>query len=354
MLARFTVACFALASLLSSLLPVSIAAQLEINARGATITFGGRLQTQYAHSSLDGADNDFFTRRARMIAEVRVNDFLSGRVQPDFAGGGAALKDAYVTLDFSEAFALTIGQFKRPFDIFELASSTDLSLIERDGRIEGLSACTGVGSICSYSRFTEALDYSDRDMGVRIAGGSGALSYQASLTNGTGGDAPDENDRKSVSGRVTWAATERVSVSGQVGLHDYVDPGGDATAVAFGADVEVGAWRDGFHLQAAVVGGDNWLALDPQLDPATFLTWQGVASFYYPLQGERIVGVEPLARVSWGDPSLDADDDSGILLTPGVMLYVLGRNKIGLNVDYFAPQTGSSELSLKVQSFLYF
>ena len=341
-------------SLLSALLPAPAAGQFEIDARAATITFGGRFHMQYAHSSMEAAENDFFMRRARLIADITVNDFLSGRVQPDFAGGGAELKDAYVTLDFSEAFALTFGRFKRPFDSFELASSTDLSLIERDGRVEGLTACSGVGSICSYSRFTEALGYSDRDMGVRIAGGSGALSYQAAVTNGTG-DETDENDRKSASGRVTWAATESVSVSGQVALHDYVDPvGDDATAAAFGADVEIGTWRSGLHVQAALVAGDNWLALDPQLDPATFLTWQGVASYYHPLDGARFVGVEPLARVSWGDPNLDADDDSGILLTPGVMLYVLGRNKIGVNLDYYAPQTGSSELSFKVQSFLYF
>jgi hypothetical protein len=354
MLTRFAVASLALALLVPPLRPAPVSAQVEIAARAATITFGGRLHMQYAHSSMDAADNDFLIRRARMIAEVRVNDFMSGRVQPDFAGGGAALKDAYVSLDFSEAFELTLGQFKRPFDIFELASSTDLSLIERDGRVEGLSACAGVGSICSYSRFTEALGYSDRDLGVRVSGASGTLGYQASLTNGTGADTPDENDRKSVSGRVTWSATDRVRVSGQIGLHDYVDAAGDATAVAFGGDVEVGTWREGLHVQAAFVAGDNWRALDPQLDPATFLTWQAVASYYHPLAGDRIAAVEPLARMSWGDPDRDADDDGGILLTPGVMLYVLGRNRIGVNLDYYAPQSGSSELSLKVQSYLYF
>jgi hypothetical protein len=353
MLARLGAASLAFAGFAFPLLPAPVAAQLEVNARAASITFGGRFHMQYAHSTVDAATNDFFIRRARFIADVRMSDFLSGRVQPDFAGGVAELKDAYVTLDFSDAFALTFGRFKRPFDLFELASSTDLSLIERDGRVEGLATCTGVGSICSYSRFTERLGYADRDIGVRVSGGSGELTYQAALTNGSGG-VTDENDRKSASGRVTWAATGRVRVSGQLALHDYVDTSGDATAVAFGGDVEVGTWRNGLLFQAALVTGDNWLALDPQLDPATFLTWQGVVSYYHPLDGERVVGVEPLARVSWGDPNLDADDDSGILLTPGVMLYVLGRNKIGVNLDYYAPQTGSSELSFKLQSFLYF
>jgi hypothetical protein len=334
--------------------PLAAQEQIQIRARAATITFGGRLQTQYSLSSIDGAENDFFTRRARLIADVRINDFLSGRVQPDFAGGGAALKDAYVTMAFSDAFELTVGQFKRPFDIFELSSSTELSLVERDGRIEGLSTCSGVGSICSYSRFTESLGFSDRDMGVRLAGGSGALGYQLSLTNGTGGDSPDENDAKSLSGRVTYDVTENVSVSGQIGAHDYVDPSGNSTALAFGGDVEYGTWRDGLHVQAAVVTGDNWRELDSQLDPATFLTFQGVGSYYHPLEGGRLAGVEPLLRLSYGDPDTGASDDGGLLVTPGIVLYVLGRNRIGFNFDYYAPQTGSDEFSFKVQSYLYF
>lgn len=350
MLARLAVASLALVALV----PGAAAGQIEIDARAASITVGGRVQTQYALSSIAAAENDFFLRRARLVADVAVNDFFGGRVQADFAGGDAALKDAYVTLDFSDAFAVSFGQFKRSFDIFELASSTDLSLIERDGRIEGLAVCTGVGSICSYSRFTEALGHSDRDQGVRVSGTSGRVGYQGSFTNGTGGDTPDENDTKSAAGRLTFAATDNVQISGQVGLHDYVAPDGNATAVAFGGDVQVGEWRDGLLFMGSVVAGDNWLVLDPALDPATFLTWQGVLSYYHPLEGERFAGVEPVVRASYGDPDTGVEDDSGILLTPGLMLYVLGRNKIGVNLDYYTPQSGSSEWSLKAQAYLYF
>ncbi len=66
------------------------------------------------------------------------------------------------------------------------------------------------------------------------------------------------------------------------------------------------------------------------------------------------VAVEPLARVSWADPDADADDDAGLLLTPGLLAYVGGRNKIGANVDVYSPQGGETEWSLKVQTFLHF
>ena len=335
--------------------PMAASAQLEVSGRDASLRVGGRLHAQYSGSSIDGATNDFFFRRVRLIVDLTVNDFLDGRVQPDFAGGRAALQDAYARLSFAPGFRLSIGQFKRAFDLFELASSTDLSLIERDGRIEGYSVCSGVGSVCSYSRLTEALDFAGRDLGVRVDGSAGNVSYVASFTNGTGLNVSDENSRKSASGRVTFAVSEDVSVSGQVALHDYLDPvDDDATALAFGGDVQYGTWRDGLLLQASVVSGENW-ELDPVTEgPPSFLTFQGVASMYYPVEADRIEGIEPLARISWGDPDLDADDDAGLLITPGFMAYFMGRSKIGANLDIYSPATGDTEYSFKVQTFLYF
>jgi hypothetical protein len=330
------------------------AQEFDVLGNAATVTLGGRFNVQYAHSSLDAAENDVFLRRARLTVNIRVNDFVDARLEPDFAGT-TSLRDAWMRLNFSDAFTIAAGQFKRGFDIFTLSSSVDLSLIERDGRVEGLGTCSGVGSVCSYGRFMEALQYADRDMGLRLEGTSGQLSYIVTATNGSGLNTADDNDRKSAAGRLTFGVTEDVRVSGNVSLHDYVDPiGDDATGVAFGGDVEVGTWRDGVHLQAAVATGDNWEILDGAQDPATFLALQGVASYYVPLEGDRLVGIEPLARFSWADPDTDTDDDAAIVVTPGLMFYISGRTKIGANLDVYSPQTGSGEMSLKIQTFLYY
>ena len=337
-------------------LPADLSAQTTISARAATITVGGRLHAQYQTSSVDASDDDFFIRRARINLDVAFNDFFSGKVLTDFAGGGATLLDAYVELDFDPRFQLLAGQFKRAFDLFELASSTDLALIERDGRVGGYSACTGVGSVCSFSRLTEELEYSNRDAGIRAEGAFGRVSYMTTLTNGTGVGARDENDAQSFSGRVTLGVSEDVMVSANVGVHDYLDASADTRyGVAWGGDLQMGDWRDGFMLQAGLVGGDNWMSLaGPELDPGRFITMQAVATYYHPLEGERVAGIEPLARVSWADPDGDVADDGGTLLTPGVMLYLLGKNRIGVNLDAYLPQSGDAVHSLKVQAFLYF
>ena len=341
-------------SLTLSLVPSDVSGQ-DISARSASIRMGGRIHAQYSASSVPSAVNDFFFRRARLLLDVTVGDFLSARLQPGFVGGKTELKDVYLRLNFADDFQVSMGQFKRAFDLFELSSSTDLSVIERDGRIEGVSGCTGVDGACSYSRLTEKLGFAGRDQGLRVEASVGRLSFQGTMTNGTGSNTADDNDSKSYSARLTFAATSNVHMSGQYGVHDYVAEGDvNEYAEAWSADVEVGAWRDGLHIQAALVRGDNWKEVDAGGDAVTFLAFQGVASYYVPLGGSRFVGIEPLARVSYADPDNATAADVAVIFTPGLMLYVQGKNKIGFNVDGLSPRTGTTEFSFKMQAFLYF
>ena len=333
----------------------ALSAQDTITPRDASLRIGGRLHTQYATSSVGGYNDGFFFRRARLTFDATFSDFIDARVQPEFVGSSVGLKDGYLRLRFSPAFQLTMGQFKRSFDLFELESSTDLSLIERDGRVGGVDACTGVGGVCTYSRFTEKLGFADRDLGLRVAGSSGGVDYQFSMTNGTGTNRSDENDAKSYSGRVAFEVTDGLVLGAQLGLHDYVSGDDDGEyAKAWAADLHYGDYRGGLLFQAAVVGGDNWKNLDDRGNAAGFMALQGVFSYYAALSGERVVGIEPLLRLSHGDPDTDVADDGGLVFTPGLMFYLMGKNKIGLNVDVWSPQTGDTEYSLKLQSFLYF
>lgn len=341
--------------LLTAYVPGAADAQLQISSRASSVRIGGRVHAQYSASSVPGADNDFFLRRVRFTADITVNDFVSGRIQPDFAGGKTALQDTYIRLSFSSAFSLSLGQLKRAYDVFELFSSTDLSLIERDARIEGVSHCAGVESVCSYSRLTESLGFAGRDQGVKLDGSSGRVSYQATITNGTGVNVADENDAKSFSARMTVEVAADVRVSSQLALHDY-EYGDNRTgrAKGWGADIEIGGWRDGFMLVGAVTGGDNWKLLDAGNEAATFLAAQVVASYYHPIDSAKLSGIEPLLRVSLGDPDTAVDSNGATVLTPGLMFYFEGKNKIGANLDFYSPHFGESELSFKVQTFLYF
>ena len=182
------------------------------------------------------------------------------------------------------------------------------------------------------------------------------VSYELSVTNGTGTNVADENDAKSFSGRVSLRPSEGVTVSGQVAVHDYpVSPSDDQYAPAWGVDLQLGEFRQDFLLHAAIVRGDNWRNLDGASNASTFTALQAVASYFAARpEGGRIEGIEPLARVSFGDPDTGMDDDAGFVFTPGFMLYLSGRNKVGANLDIWRPQAGDAEFSLKLQSFVYF
>jgi len=347
-------AVIALAVALST--PLTALGQTQIRARAATITVGGRLHIQTTTSSApDASSFDSFLRRARIYFGVEVSDFFEARILPDFAGGEVALQDAYASLNFDPRFVVSFGQLKRASEVFELNSSTQLAIIERDGRIPGVGDCSGTGGVCTFSRLTEKLEYSGRDMGLRVEGSQGRLSYIATVTNGTGVNVPDQNDGKSVSGRAAVEVTGDLALGAFAGLHDYPDAtGATAFGRAFGADVDWGGWYEGWHLQAALVVGDNWRQLDTAGEAARFLTGQAVVTYYVPVDSGRWAGIEPLARISWGDPDTATPDDGAWLVTPGLSFFVSGRNKIGTNVDIYMPEEGDSELSFKAQAFVYF
>jgi hypothetical protein len=336
-------------------------AQVEISSKAMEIKLTGRVQLQFNHTSDSAAliPSTFFVRRARLTAEIKVNDFISGKIQPEYGEGTVGLRDAYVNLNFHPALRATFGQFKRPFDVFELVSSTQILVIERAGGVRGSASCSGVGGVCSLSRFTEKLLYSDRDLGVQLDGqlGGSGLHYWVSATNGRGPNNDiDENAAKSFSGRLEYDIGS-VRVGAHVGIHDYPNDstGTDEFANAFGADVDWGQYeKPGPHVKAGFVYGDNWKNL-VSADPSKFVSGQVIGTYLFPIKENRFVyGVEPLMRVSWGDPDTGVDADDGWIFTPGLVFHFIGRNKFAVNVDVWKPATGDTEYSLKAQTYLHF
>jgi hypothetical protein len=321
--------------------PGPLAAQPELD-------FAARLHLQYANSSVESAIDDAFARRARIELNWRVNEVFDGGVEADLIAGGVA--DAWGRITFAPQLAVSVGQFKRAFSTFDLSSSNDLHIIERDGRVEGVNSCPGVGSVCTFSRFTQRLQFDARDIGLSAEGAFGErVSYLITLTNGEGANAADVNDAKSVSGRLVVTPVEGLDLGVFAASHDYLDPDDETgRAMALGADLEWGAFRDGFHLMAGAATGDNWLLGED----GEFTTAQVMTSLYVPFAGgSRFAGIEPLLRVSWASTE-DAEDEGGALLvTPGLSLYVFGRSSIALNLDRYDPDSGPSEWSLKVQMF---
>ncbi len=328
------------------------AAAQEIRARaGSTVTLGARFQAQYEVSSEPEVPSSFYLRRAWVTVDGRLNEFVSGRVQ--FNAHGSAVLDAYLQLAPSDAFQVQIGQFKRAMSYFWLAANSDLALIERDARVTGVDHCPGVGGVCSFGRFTEALGLDGYEPGLLVTGrvAGGRMGYRVTLTNGEGLGRKDVNGRKSASGRLSMYLGDRGRVSAYLAVDETLDSGGETMGVpAWGAEMEFGGWRDGPHLLATAVRGRNWKLEDD----ATFSAFQVMGMWYRPLNGQTdlLEAIEPLLRVSWATTGSE-DGVSGLVVTPGLMLYAAPRNGISANLDLYRTDE-RRDWSFKVQAFTFF
>lgn len=347
---------------LLGLLPTLVAADTEVKSKADQITITGRVQTQWRHSTIDGEpSNVFFMRRVRATVKVKINDWIDGVVQPDYGDGKTSVKDAYARFKFNDNFQVVTGQAHRRFDMFELTSSTQILVIERDGRI-------GDTKVPTLSRMTEGLGFSDRDIGVfaKINDHDKRIVVQAGITNGDGANKDASQGEKAYQGRVTFKpmGDQDLRISGGISVKPYegMAAGEVEYASGFEGSVEFGNFKEGVHIQAGFITGDNWGGVHTTFDAMTdgnsptFIAAQGIATYKHRLQNNRwIESVEPLVRVSFADPNNDIDDDGGILVTPGLNAFFTNRNRVSVNVDIFLPQDSmlDTEASIKAQSWLY-
>ncbi len=370
------------------------AAQVKFSSGAAEVSLSGRLQLQATTStcsdySTDNATSsstcgedvpavDMFIRRARFTLHARFNDWIEGRIQPDFDQvDGVVLKDAFGRLnlnpDAENTHArITIGHFKRPFDGFQMTSSTQILTIERDVDIPGVSGSTAI----SLDELTTRNRLSDRDVGVMVDGGTadGRFQYWFGAFNGNGPAANEDVDTdKQFIGRAAVALDVggmplEIAIAGALTDIPFTRPNESLGARRFGAVElwgELGEWGEGPHVQAGFVFGENALqsktggAPDLIADEAlaSMYTWQVIGSYKIPIKNSYFFeAIEPLFRVTMADPNRDLEEDGVWGFTPGIQVFFGGRNKLALNWDIvsFADDALDAETSFKAQYQFHF
>ncbi len=319
---------------------------------GSSVSFDARVHAQYEAPSAEGAVSSFFMRRGWVTLNGRYNDFVSGRLQFEALGGGTVL-DAWLTLNFSEAFVLNMGQFKRGISYFWLVPNSDLPLIERDARVSGVDDCPGIGGVCSFGNLAFRLGLNGYEPGLLMTGRlGGRASYRVTLTNGEGIDRGDANDWKSTSAQLSFDLADDSRFAVYAAFDETAFDYGSGWTPAYGVEFEAGTWRDGGHLLAGAIRGRNWKVGRT----VPFSALQAMGLWYLKLpEAARFEAVEPLLRFSWATTrDAKGEDFSGFTITPGFMLYATGKNGISTNMDIYRSSTDRTEWSLKVQAFTYF
>lgn len=352
-----------------------LAAQTVTNG-DVSVRITGRIQAQYSTTSVGSEDlgdaggsvpsGMFETRRVRLVADITIREWITGMIEPDFAGGSVQLRHGFVNFAFTDAFQLKVGQFKKPFSGIQLESSLTIPSIERGMRIRGLGEALSAADqaagapvltpfggrplLGEEQSLLDALGYQGYDLGAQVHGGSGAWGWAVGLFNGGGANRAEENDAKSAAARVSWEADAvPLKLAAGVGYQERLQPTRDGTA--FELDAEWGGFRrPGVRLLGELVTGGTVAADD------RFLGIQGMASWFYPIASSRVEGIEPVGRVSFGNPRADVEGDAGVLLTPGINVYFFGRNRLQLNWDVYVPEGDRFETThaLRAQAQLHF
>lgn len=331
----------------------------------------GRIQVQFNTTSLGEdtagvAASTFETRRVRLGADIEVGEWVRGRLEPEFALGRVRLADAWAAFEIDPSVTLRVGQFKIPFGLMELTSSTTHPMIERGVRIRGTAPHLESGQappprwrnrvvIPEHYELLVVMGYGGRDLGASASGRVGSLHWEVGVFNGEGPDREDSNAGKVMAGRISAAPLGdlplRIGIAAMRRDELSVAPASAARGDAVEVDLEWGAFRaPGLHLLAEVVRADN-LASGETLAGA-----QLVGALYRDVRARRFEGVELTGRASWGDPDRTVSSDEGFLLTPGLNLYVQGRNRLMVNWDVFLPP-GEDERpvhGLRAQAQLHF
>ncbi|MBX6362692.1 MAG: hypothetical protein IRZ00_02385 [Gemmatimonadetes bacterium] len=366
-----------LGCLLALAAPAKLAAQ---RADSIDLRFSGFAAEQFNTSPVAGeAASTFETRLVRLTAEATVNGWIVGRLQPDFSMGRLALADAWIDFRIDPRLQLRLGQFKKPFTYIYTFSETMLPIIERTTRIRGLAAALAAVSAPGGGPLYPTIDgeavvpdemsllsenlYATRDIGAAVHGiFGGRLAYEAGIFNGQGPSRMDEDGAKSVAARVTLTPLRDVPLGLGVDaqqasiVFDGELSGLPAarrvrTGRAFTADVVWGGFRHpGVNAVAEVAGGDDLVNDRPFRATQAWVTW------FQPVVGPRLEGVEPMARVSWADPDTGRRDDEAWLVTPGVTLHFAGRNHLQMDYEVWVPAAPGVETAkaFRAQAQVYF
>ncbi|MBK5098655.1 MAG: hypothetical protein JJE01_12785 [Gemmatimonadetes bacterium] len=366
------------------ILPTTAVSQ-EISTGAVKLKFGGRVQLQGATSSCDdfpvAADSkcveqvpstDLYLRRVRLTVSGEIGDNIDFKIEPDYNKiDKLGLKDAWGRFNFSNLAKLKAGHFKRPFDEFQLISSTQFPTVERAVLIRGLENFISP----SLTAGTVLFNLSDRDIGLELSGATDneMFSYWVGVFTGDSDlKFQDTNSEKQFVGRgqfgldigdmplkfgVAAAATDEGYETEVAGLQTeyYYD---------FELFAHLGDFAGGPHVIGSYVFGDNPLQnvagepidLAAGDEFASFQTWQLIGVWRFNSDFLGLEGIEPVFRVTYGDPNTDISDNGGWGYTPGLNVYFYKRNRLVLSWDFASWEESGirGENSFKAQLQFHF
>ena len=323
------------------------------------LELSGRVHAQFQTTSVDGfsPSSTFSVRRARLKATYRnPSGSLTGRVQFDLGEGKAGLKDGYVDLKLTGGLGVKMGQFKVPFSLWELTSSTRIPVIERGNEILGTSNRYSANEVVVKDG-----GFAGRDIGVELHGAWGRVEYAIGAFNGNGTNHKEDDDSgKTVGGRLVVEAAENLRVGGAFSnrtVSRFATISGPDTTVssenfrAVEADLEYGTHRvdrSGPWFIGEVQWGEN-----PQFGDtdANFAGFIGVFSYNVLTPNSSLVhSLRPAFRVDFSQRNTGDDATRTTLVTPGLDIFFDAHDRLAIDLDVSVPSADGERTEYAIRT----
>lgn len=291
------------------------------------VSIKGYIQPQWEYyQTTDGKDvNSFTFNRARIAALGNIPYDVSYFIMMDFSKfkGGPELIDAFVTYNRFDWAKITFGQFKAPISL------------------EQNTACQGLHTIYR-SKAVDELAGPQRDMGAMIFGGNAdsKFHYYLAMMNDYKRNFEDENNAKSVKGRITYSPLDFLQIGGSF-AYGKTGAESDNEKTRYGGELQIK--YNNFLFQAEYLWaddtGDYTTGGGCDGTPIEFHTGGVTRNGYY-AQAMYMTSwnLQPVVKLESFDSNVDIDSNSETILTFGINYFLNEWTRVQANYRYKAEQ----------------
>jgi hypothetical protein len=285
---------------------------------------GAKLHAGWTLEHKDNGDqklykNSFYIKKARVKLRWKPSDRLLGVIKADLAeladSPSRVLKDAYIQMAFADFAQLKAGQFKKPFSVYKLYSSSEIKTINR-----------GTGN----RRIVSDLNYGGRDIGVQLQGRiieALRFDYSLGVFNGSGPAIKDFGNSKDIAARLNISPVRQLTlgINGTLKFidHNQKEIGQPSKGFAGGADAKLKLKGFRFFTQALLAQDHHlYTLLETDADnPPVILDLVAVISYAYSFDTSFRFKLEPLFKFEFYEPQIKIADDTVWIFTPGINTY---------------------------------
>jgi phosphate-selective porin len=287
-------------------LPTLALAEQEESVTSASPSFKWSSYAQARYTLWDSGTDGFMMRRARFTLKGELIKNFNFKIQVG-ALRSPILLDAVVEISAIPYAKLSFGQFKVPFSLDNLTSSSALDFVNRTRTVRTL--CPG-----------QDIASEGRDIGVTVSGKFSILEYTLGFFNGSGINRVDMNDQKDIAGRLVFRPIESLAI----GVSQYI---GDQRPA--GSDTHVSRDRTGvdvfFSKGPAFIKGEYIFAKDDLTRRAGWYV-RG-AYFFIPEKLQALINYDSYDR------DLDLAANRIKIITVGLNWYFSGKTKLQINYE---------------------